>query len=406
MHVISGTHWDREWRHTAEQSKLRLIELLDYTIEVLENNGDYKCFCLDGGVVVLEDYLTVRPENRGRIKKLVESERLQIVHWYTLPETFTVAPEALVRNLLLGAKMAEEFGGTIDTGYTATSYGQTSQLPQIFRGFGINSAIFYRGTNRYELPPFFKWEGKDGSWIHVLKTFDEVTRTNWFFYVHYPLVLGKSPKDLTYYYDKENVPVHLCDGELYERGFVALREVEDFDHEKAALEKALDIIRDQAMPYAVGRHLLALNMEDNDRPFSLLPQMVEELNAVSPDIEIIQDSLDGYMQTIIEEMKDKKLHVHNGELRYAAVEDGFNGLLGATHSSRIKLKLLNEQAETKLLYHAEPLSSIAAFYGAQYPVAMLDRAWNTLLKAHAHDSICGAAVDQAHEVIKHIFVIP
>lgn len=403
MHVISGTHWDREWRHTAEQSKLRLMELVDYAIEVLENNKDYKCFCVDGGTVVLEDYLSVRPENEERIKKLIESKRMQIVRWYTLPETFTVAPEALIRNLLLGAKMAEEFGGAIDSGYTATSYGQTSQLPQIFKGFGINNAIFYRGTNKYELPPFFKWEGKDGSWIYALKTFDEVTRTNWFFYVHYPLVLRKAPKDLTYYYDRENIPVHLCDEGLYERGFAVLRETEEFNREREALEEALETIKAQAMPYAVGRHLLALNMEDNDRPFSLLPQMIEELNAVSPDIEIIQNSLDEYMQTIIEEVKDEELHVHRGELRYAAIEDGFNGLLGATHSSRVKLKLLNEQAETKLLYHAEPLSSIAAFYGAQYPVAMLDRAWSTLLKTHAHDSICGAAVDQAHEDMLYNF---
>ena len=30
FHVISGTHWDREWRFTAEQSLLRLAELIDF----------------------------------------------------------------------------------------------------------------------------------------------------------------------------------------------------------------------------------------------------------------------------------------------------------------------------------------------------------------------------------------
>ena len=37
MHVITGTHWDREWRHTAEQSKLRLADLMDNIIDILEN---------------------------------------------------------------------------------------------------------------------------------------------------------------------------------------------------------------------------------------------------------------------------------------------------------------------------------------------------------------------------------
>ena len=66
MHVISGTHWDREWRHTAEQSKLRLADLIDCMIDVLERKSSFKYFCLDGGMIVIEDYLSVRPENRER----------------------------------------------------------------------------------------------------------------------------------------------------------------------------------------------------------------------------------------------------------------------------------------------------------------------------------------------------
>ena len=68
MHVVSGTHWDREWRHTAEQSKLRLTDLMDYIIHLLETNERYQCFCVDGGMVVLEDYLTIRPEKKEQIK--------------------------------------------------------------------------------------------------------------------------------------------------------------------------------------------------------------------------------------------------------------------------------------------------------------------------------------------------
>ena len=34
MHVISGTHWDREWRYTAEQSKVRLVGLLDSLLDI------------------------------------------------------------------------------------------------------------------------------------------------------------------------------------------------------------------------------------------------------------------------------------------------------------------------------------------------------------------------------------
>ena len=208
VHLISGTHWDREWRHTAEQSKLRLADLMDNIINILETKPEYKSFCVDGGTIVLEDYFSIRPENRERVKKLIRDKRMLIVNWYTLPELNTVAPEALIRNLLLGHKMAEELGGGMRSGYTATSYGQPSQMPQLYRGFGIENAIFYRGINKHVLSPLFDWEGADGSVLTTLRTFDEVTRTNWFFYVHGPAVLGKGLKDLSYTYDPVHPPPH------------------------------------------------------------------------------------------------------------------------------------------------------------------------------------------------------
>lgn len=404
MHVISGTHWDREWRHTAEQSKLRLVDLMDVILRLLESNKGYMCFCLDGGTVVLEDYLTVRPENRDRIKKLIEAKKMLVVNFYTLPETNTVAPESVIRNLLVGHRMAKQFGGGMKSGYTATSYGQHSQMPQIYQGFGIDTAIFYRGTNKHILAPLFIWEGVDGSRLYALRTFDEATRTNWYFYVHQPLVLGKPCRDLTYTYDREHAPVHLCDEGLYERAFILLKENYDFRKDKESLQKALGAITNQAMPYAIGRHLLALNMEDNDQPLGLLPDMIKALNRISPDVDFVQDSLDEYMQTILGEMKDKPLPLHRGELRYTTVERGnFNALLGATHSSRIKLKLWNEKVETNLIYLAEPIAAIASVFGKEYPKTNLDRAWEALLKNHAHDSICGAAVDLAHEDMLYNF---
>ncbi len=407
MHVISGTHWDREWRHTAEQSKLRLVDLMDNIINILENKESYKCFCVDGGMIVIEDYLTIRPENRERIKKLIEAKKMWVVNWYTLPEVNTVAPESLIRNLLWGHKMAAEFGGGMKSGYTATSYGQHSQMPQLYKGFGIDTAIFYRGTNKYVIKtPLFKWEGADGSTLDTLRTFDEVTRTNWFFYVHNPIVLGKPSKDLSYTYDRTQIPVHMSDMGLYEKAFVLLHEDFDYNHDEEVLKKGINAIKEQAEPYAIGNNLLALNMEDNDEPYKYLPEMIEDMNKVSEDIEFVQTSMDDYMDTIRAAMKPEDMYHHVGELRYTTMEyNNFNSLLGATHSSRIKLKILNDRVENYLINLAEPLASFASFYGREYPRTNLNRAWESLLKCHAHDSICGAAVDRAHEDMLYNFSI-
>lgn len=403
MHVISGTHWDREWRHTAEQSKLRLRDLIDETLELLEQKDTYANFCIDGGMIVLEDYLAIRPDATERIKKLVDTGRLKLVSWYTLPETFTVAPEALIRNLLKGGQMAKQFGGAMSSGYTATSYGQTSQLPQIYQGFDIETAMFYRGTNKFEMPSLFLWEAPDGSTLHTVRTFDEVTRTNWFFYVHQPLVVDKPARDLSYTFNRENCPVHMCDFGSYQKGFELLRETPDFKKDKESLKQAFDTIMEQALPYAVGKHILALNMEDNQAPFDLLPEMIDAMNEISGDVEIKQSSLDEYFDAVIKDSNDDELFVHDGELRFPAVINGFNALLGATHSSRIKLKILNQKCETLLMNHAEPLASIAAMYGWEYPTTILNNAWSFLLQNQAHDSICGAAVDQAHEDMLYRF---
>jgi len=406
MHVISGTHWDREWRHTAEQSKLRLVDLIDSTMDILENNPDFKCFCVDGGTVIIEDYLTVRPENEERLKNLIREKKMQFVSWYTLPETFTVAPESLIRNLLTGIKMISKYGGAIKTGYTATSYGQVSQLPQIYNGFGLKTAMFYRGTNKHVLPPVFIWEAPDGSEIYVHKTFDDVTRTNWFFYVHQPLVLNKKPRDTSYCFKRENAPVHMCDEGLYERMFTLLYENPDFDRDPDSLKKALSFITEHSKEYKVQNHLLALNLEDNSKPYNPLPEMIEAMNSLSEDVEIVQDSFDNYMDEVIYALKGSELYTQKGELRYTAIErGGWGGLLGATHSSRIKLKLLNDRAETGLLYYAEPYASIASLLGREYPKNYIDRAWYALLKNHAHDSICGAALNQAHEDMEYNFSI-
>ena len=403
IHLISGTHWDREWRHTAEQSKLRLVDLMDSIINILETKDDYSCFCVDGGTIVIEDYLTIRPAAKERIIKLIKEKKMFIVNWYTLPETNTVAAESMVRNLLVGKRMGEEFGGAMHSGYTATSYGQPSQLPQLYRGFGMDDAIFYRGTNKHILTPLFKWVGADGSTLDTLRTFDEVTRTNWFFYVHGPAVLGKGQKDLSYTYDKDNIPVHMADMKSYEKAFTVLHEDFDYIHDKKVLKNALDSLIAQAEPYKIGNHILALNMEDNDGPYRYLPELVKEMNELYPDYEIVQDDMDSYMKAI-KNVDGYKEAVHHGELRYTTMEhNNFNALLGATHSSRIKIKLLNDDCENNLINVAEPLASLAQVYGKEYPRTNLDRAWEYLLKCHAHDSICGAAVDRAHDDMLYNF---
>ncbi len=38
LHVISHTHWDREWYHTFQQFRLQLVHLIDNLFVILDND--------------------------------------------------------------------------------------------------------------------------------------------------------------------------------------------------------------------------------------------------------------------------------------------------------------------------------------------------------------------------------
>ncbi|MBK6678676.1 MAG: hypothetical protein IPG53_00960 [Ignavibacteriales bacterium] len=160
FHVISNTHWDREWRFPFQRNRQMLVDMIDKTIEILENNPDYRAFHLDSQSIVITDYLDIKPHMKERFINLVKDKRILIGPWFILPEQFQVGGENLIRNLLIGHKICKEHGGVSKIGYSPFSWGQISQLPQIYKEFGIELIMFYRGINSLEAPKAeFIWEG-------------------------------------------------------------------------------------------------------------------------------------------------------------------------------------------------------------------------------------------------------
>lgn len=68
-HIISHSHWDREWYLPYERHHMLLVEFMDTLIDTLNNDDEYKSFHLDGQTIILEDYLQVRPEKKGNTKE-------------------------------------------------------------------------------------------------------------------------------------------------------------------------------------------------------------------------------------------------------------------------------------------------------------------------------------------------
>jgi hypothetical protein len=63
--------------------------------------------------------------------------------------------------------MAREYGGAMNVGYVPDTFGHIAQLPQILRGFGMETAVFWRGVGP-EMTGDFRWRAPDGEEVRVV----------------------------------------------------------------------------------------------------------------------------------------------------------------------------------------------------------------------------------------------
>ena len=61
IHVISNTHWDREWLFPFQETRMMLVDFLDGLLNVLETQPEYRAFVLGWQTMLPEGNLKVRP---------------------------------------------------------------------------------------------------------------------------------------------------------------------------------------------------------------------------------------------------------------------------------------------------------------------------------------------------------
>lgn len=355
--MMSHTHWDRAWYEPFQVYRIRLVRLIDRLLDLLEHDPDFRCFTLDGQTLPVEDYLQIRPERRAVLERLVRSGRLLIGPWYVLVDEYLVSPEALIRNLMLGLRQAGELGGAMREGYAPDAFGHIGQLPQILHGFGIGSAVFWRGLGDEgeELGNEFSWEAPNGSRVlavHLRASYGSVAN------VGYPFPMG----------DTSGM---------------------EFDMERA-LDRMREVI-DRLRPYAHADVVLLMNGSDHLEADPHVPSVIAHANEAFFDVEIEHGTLGDYVAHVRAAAGDK-LPLFQGEFNRSRYALGLQGV----YSSRMYLNQANERAQTLLECYTEPLSSWAWLLGSAYPGAFLNLAWRKLLQNHPHDDICGCSADAVH----------
>jgi mannosylglycerate hydrolase len=362
--LVSHTHWDRAWYEPFQVFRIRLVRLIDRLLDLLDRDPEFRCFMLDGQMLLLEDYLEIRPGRRADLQRLVGEGRLLVGPWYVLADEYLVSPEALIRNLLLGERLAEELAGSappgpgfMREGYVPDAFGHIGQLPQILRGFGIGSAIFSRGAGDEgeELGNEFWWEAPDGSRVLAIHL-------------------------RSFYFNAANLGYPMYGGDPGAMAF-------DMDLALDRLRQAVD----RLAPHARAGAVLLLNGIDHSEADPNVPHIIARANEAFGDVQIEQGTLSDYVAHVRAVAGDA-LASFQGEFNRSRYAFGLQGV----YSSRMALQQANERAQTLLESYAEPLSTWAWTLGKPYPASFLALAWRKLLQNHPHDDICGCSVDDVH----------
>ena len=391
-YIVSHAHWDREWRYPIWQTRKDLERMFSKLIELLENEPRYQCFVTDSQVVIIEDYLQIKPEDKNRIKDLVKSGRLEIGPWYSLPEYYPLDGECIVRNLLIGDRVCEKYGGAMKVGYTTFGWGQPSQMPQIYDNFGIEVVLGGKNldSSRTKHNEFI-WEGSDGTRILANKLGVQ-GRANFYKFVVIPIVFGKENVSNDWRFDWDNMGVVFHHADIdsywqdYHRYFRSTQDVFDKTRVKAAIDNSIETTNGTALP----NHLILFDGGDFTFPQPMLCDIIDHANNIYDDIEFIHCPLKHYADAFKINIDKKNLSLVKGEWR-----DGPEPNTSANALAfRPDLKRANRIAQRALINIAEPVSCIAKLLNGLDNQPYIDLAWRYLLKSHCHDSLHGVVQDK------------
>lgn len=345
VHVVSHTHWDREWYQPLERFRQRLVALVDELLDDPPARGE--SFLLDGQAIVIEDYLAVRPERESELRALLAEGRLEAGPWYVLADELIPSGEALVRNLFAGRRSLHRLGASSPPVlYCPDSFGHPAALPAIAAGFGLPLVLLWRGYGSMRWP-----QGDTATW--AAPAGDAV-------------LLFHLPRD------------------GYEFG-------SHLPTDPSGSAERWSRMRAELAPRSATGVLLIQNGADHHARQLGFHEAIDTLERAAGNDNIRRSSLAAFATALVAQARSASVPSIAGELRDSY---GYTWTLQGTFATRAHEKRLNAIAERALVRGAEPWAAIAALTGADSRRPLVNAAWRTLLEAHPHDTLCGCSIDE------------
>lgn len=343
VHVVSHTHWDREWYHPAERFRQRLVALID---ELLDTPVSGTSFLLDGQTVVIEDYLEVRPDRAPEIAAALRERRLEAGPWYVLADELLPGGEGLVRNLLAGRRILRALRAEAPPVlYCPDSFGHPAALPEIARGFDKHVVVLWRGFGGSAAPKSASvwWRAPSGARVIV----QHLTRSGYELGANLPLRT-----------DESKARWKQLRAELNERRGSG----------PALLLNGADHHARQREPAAALRTLVEVAKPDH----------------------VVASSLATFAADVMKGAEKARLREVEGELRDSY---GFTWTLQGTLGSRTPQKRQYALVERMLVRDVEPWAALASLLTKTSRRHLANAAWKPLLLCQPHDTLCGCSID-------------
>lgn len=347
-HIVSHSHWDREWYFPYDRFRAMLVEMIEDLLGIFRTDRAFRSYTLDGQLAAVLDYLEIRPDRKETIRRLVRQKKLFIGPWYILQDEFLSSGEGQIRNLQLGIRYGSELGGVMRVGYIPDQFSHIAQMPQILQGFGLDTAMFYRGFGGEpgQEPSEYWWIGPDGSRV----------------------LLHHMPKD------------------GYSAGYFGPADEDALVRKFERMQKELDA-------RATTSHRLFFNGGDHHWPDSAVTSAIRTIRK-RLGVNAVHSSFPDFFARVRKEIRPATLPKLEGETRF-----GYRHAFvvqGGVYSSRMYLKQMNVAGETLLERILEPLNVLAILSGARSKTPQIEQAWRYVIQNHDHDAICGTSTDEVH----------
>ena len=332
IHLVPTFHYDLAYLMSFEEYFPRLKYIFTEMLNIMERFPGYK-FMFEQAIL-LDLFKEICPEHLDKLKALISSGRLEITGFYVQTDTNIPCGESLIRNAVFANRLISEMGGKARVAWMGDVFGLNAQIPQITKSCGYEYIVFSRGLKENAEHSEFLWEGLDGTRIP------------------------------TYY-----------------GSYGGVQFAEEVDNNIKRLREALE----KRIPLASTSNIFLPNGGDWAIPSRSAPEVIRAWNRLSEDDKISFSTVTEFFDSMMAERP--RLQVLRKEM---------NPVLQGCYGSRIELKKMNREAETKLI-NAEKISAIKFLMGGSYPEKNLKKAWKKLLLNQFHDVICGTCVDKVFD---------